>query len=56
MPDCAQPLQLNVTLGYTPASVTSVLLGALPHTVLGTGEISVKLPTFHMADMIIFER
>lgn len=51
------PLELNVTLGYTPSSVTSMQLGVLPHIVLVPGkEVSVKLPTFRYADMIVFKR
>ena len=50
-------LELNVTLGYTPSSVTSVQLGReLPHTVLAPGRVAVSLPTLHFADMIVFKR
>ena len=50
------PLELSVTLGYTPASVLSTQLGELQHTVLAPGKVSVKLPTFHWADMVVFKR
>ena len=50
------PLELNITLGYAPSSVTSMQLGVLPHTVLVPGTVSVKLPTFQLADMIVFKR
>jgi hypothetical protein len=50
------PLELNVTLGYSPSSVTSMQLGALPHTIPVLGTVSVKLSTFHLADMIVFKR
>ena len=50
------PLEFNVTLGYTPSSVLSMQLGAVSHAVVAPGEVSVKLPTFYMADMIVFKR
>ena len=50
------PLDLNVTLGYTPSSVASMQLGTLPHTMPAPGLVSVSLPTLHFADMIVFKR
>ena len=50
------PIELNVSLGYAPASVLSTQLGPLPHTVPAPGWVAVKLPTFHIADMIVFKR
>ena len=50
------PIELNVSLGYAPASVLSTQLGPLPHTVPAPGWVVVKLPTFHIADMIVFKR
>ena len=50
------PLELSVTLGYAPASVLSTQLGELQHTVLAPGKVSVKLPTFHWAGMVVFKR
>ena len=50
------PLELNVTLGYKPSSVTSMQLGTVPYTMLMPGEVSTKLPVFHFADVIVFKR
>ena len=50
------PLELNVTLGYTPSSVTSVELGTLQHELLAPGQVSLKLQTLHFADMVVFRR
>ena len=50
------PLELNVTLGYTPSSVMSMQLGAVPHAVAAPGKVSVTLATFHLVDMIVFKR
>ena len=49
-------LELNITLGYTPSSVTSMQLGAVSHVVLVPGEVSVKLPTIYMVDTFVFNR
>ena len=50
------PIALNVSLGYAPSSVLSTQLGPLSHIVSAPGWVSVKLPTFHYADMIVFKR
>jgi hypothetical protein len=50
------PIELNVSLGYVPSSVLSTQLGPLPHTVSAPGWVFVALPTFHIADMIVFKR
>lgn len=56
VPPLNLPLELNVTLGYTPGSVTSMQVGAVPYAMLAPGEVSVKLPTFGVADIIVFKR
>ena len=53
------PIELNVSLGYVPSSVLSTQLGPLSHTVAGEsapGWVFVTLPTFHIADMVVFKR
>ena len=50
------PIEFNVTLGYSPSSVMSTQLGALPHTLVSTGVVNVKVSTFHWADMVVFKR
>lgn len=55
VPPVGATIQLNVTLGFEPASVTSVKCGALPMTKLGNGIVGVTLP-LGAADFLLFRK